>query len=286
MKKTSSHLVEKCRQLRQQDIPLGEIMKKTGLPKTTVYKHICNIPRSSSFKRKISKKVTEKLVKFNKSRKGKSALNRHPIKFKKWTPQLIMLVGHFIFDGEINNNGCVYSNRSEALIQRVEKLAKLVYKYPPKKIRVEKSNVIRISYHNVELAAFIKNKSRELLQYIQISPKKYKRQFLKSFFDDEGCINIYQNNRRVRGYQHDIKILKLIQNLLLDFNIKSVIENKQRELVIRRKENLKKFQKEINFSKGIYINPNRKNSVWKKKLEKRKILEKAIKSYQNLNRVY
>jgi len=262
-------------------------MEETGLPKTTVYGYIYDIPRSPHFERKIIKESTERIIKFNKSRKGKSALNRHPIEFNEWNPQLVMLVGHFIFDGEIKKNGCIYNNRSKKLIRRVKKLTKYVYKYPPKEMINEKSGVITISYFNVELSKLINQRSKELIEYIKSAPKEHKRIFLKSFFDDEGCISFYNNtNRKVKGYQYKIEILKLIQSLLLDFKIKSTIENQQREIVIRRKENLKKFQKEINFSKGIYMNPNRKNSVWKRKLEKREILKNAINSYQNLNRTY
>jgi len=42
-----------------------------------------------------------------------------------------------------------------------------------------------------------------------------------------------------------------------------------------------KFRDKINFLKGVYINPDRKNSIWKKKLEKREILDYTINSYQN-----
>ena len=103
--------------------------------------------------------------------------------------------------------------------------------------------------------------------------------FLQAFFDDEGCIYIYGNNRKIRGFQYNLEILKLVQNLLKSFSIKSRIEEKGKEIVISGKENLIKFRRGINFSKGIYINPERKNSIWKKKLEKRKILDKVINSY-------
>ena len=41
------------------------------------------------------------------------------------------------------------------------------------------------------------------------------------------------------------------------------------------------FQNEINFSHGLFINPNRKNGLWKYKITKKAILQKAISSYQN-----
>jgi len=72
----------------------------------------------------------------------------------------------------------------------------------------------------------------------------------------------------------------LVQKLLKDFDIESKIDNKYQEIIISRKPNIIKFRDKIDFSKGIYINPDRKNSIWKKKLEKREILNKIIDSYQ------
>jgi len=84
----------------------------------------------------------------------------------------------------------------------------------------------------------------------------------------------------VRGYQNDLDILELVQCLLKEFDIESRVDKKYKEIIISRKKNLIKFQKEINFSKGVYINPSRKNSIWKEKLEKREILAKMINSYE------
>jgi len=42
--KTRETTKEKCVRLRKQDKTLTEIMKKTGLPKTTIWYHIINIP--------------------------------------------------------------------------------------------------------------------------------------------------------------------------------------------------------------------------------------------------
>ncbi len=107
-----------------------------------------------------------------------------------------------------------------------------------------------------------------------------KRIFLQAFFDDEGCAHWRKNKRIVRGFQKNLKILDLVKRLLEDFNIKTTIDKKYKEIIIGRKENLIKFQKEINFSPGIFINPDRKNSIWKQKLEKRYILSEMINSYQ------
>ncbi len=56
---------------------------------------------------------------------------------------------------------------------------------------------------------------------------------------------------------------------------------KPNEVVIVGKENLIRFEREINFSPGVYMNGKRSNSRWKKHIEKRELLKRAIKSFKS-----
>lgn len=85
--------------------------------------------------------------------------------------------------------------------------------------------------------------------------------------------------RMVRGYQNDQSVLLIVRELLKNFKIESKLAGRN-EVVINGKENLIKFRDEINFSKGVRINPKRTNSLWKKNLEKRKLLDMAIASFK------
>ena len=206
---------------------------------------------------------------------------RKVLKPEGWSAELVSLVAHFMFDGEIKDkNGCVYQNRNIALINQVRSLMKKIFQLEPIVRFYPDTGVHRISYFYVDLADYMKRKSLELKRYLKDASLEEKRAFLRTFFDDEGSAYIWENNRKVRGYQHDLEILKLVQKLLEDFDIHSRIDKKYKEIVISKKENLIKFRDKINFSKGVYINPNRKNSIWKEKLQKRQILERAISSYQ------
>ena len=118
------------------------------------------------------------------------------------------------------------------------------------------------------IPSFILNGSREV-----------KSAWLKAFFDDEGSITFNKNKRMVRWFQHSVEILQIVKQLLTDLGIASKIDEKYFEIIISKKENLLKFQKIINFTQGLQVNGNRTNSIWKKDLEKRKILEMAINSY-------
>ena len=203
-------------------------------------------------------------------------------KFESWSKETALLVSHLLFDGEISHASCIYNNRSAALIKRVKNLMRSIYDFNPKEYINIETGVSRISYHNVALANYLKNKSEELLTQAPNLQLELKREILRAFFDDEGCMDFRPNtnSRRIRGYQKNIKILKLISTLLFDIGIESCFQ-KPNEVVISGKENLLKFQKEINFSRGVYINGNRTNSIWKKHLEKRDLLDKAIASFKS-----
>ena len=192
-----------------------------------------------------------------------------------WSPELIFITSHFMFDGLVKHGGCEYYNRNNYLIQEMRRRIQGLFAL---RSRIYKRDfgVKQIRYYYVELGDYMGKKASELLNYIKTSLPGEKKIFLKSFFDDEGSIHF--KKKLVRGYQHNLEILKLVQKLLNDFGIESKIDEKYKEIVISRKPNLIKFRDKINFSKGIYINPDRKNSIWKNKLEKREILNRIINS--------
>ena len=271
---------EKCIELRKLDRTLPEIMKITGRSKTSVHYHIKDIPLSLGKQHSIKINSGLRISAFSMARKGKSS--RQFRKFSKWSGDLVNLVSHLMFDGEIKHSGCVYNNRNQALLDKVEVFMKHTYEFKPIRYLNPLTGVGRISYFNVALAIYFKKKSTELLDKITRFPKPLKKEFLAAFFDDEGCIDfrIKRHLRRVRGYQKNVDILILIQKLLKDLSISSAI-HKPNEVVIMGKENLEKFKKEIGFSPGVYINGNRSNSIWKKSLEKRLLLNRAIDSFKS-----
>ena len=270
---------QQCINLRKKDCTLPEIMKITGRSKTSVYFHIKDIALSKKKQKEISENSRRRALQIAATRKGK-ALRPHRT-FDTWTPNRVLLVAHLIFDGELRRNTCGYSNRSRALIARVEMLFRETYSFVPSRHVNAQSGVHKIYYHNVGLGIFMLKKADELLKCAKQLSRDCQKEFIRAFFDDEGCMDFRpkENRRRVRGYQKDREVLVLIQRLLVNFQIASHIKDPN-EIVITGKENLKKFQKEINFSKGVRVNGKRTNNVWKKNIEKRELLDMAIKSFK------
>ena len=272
---------DKCIALRKQDHTLTEIVKITGRPKTSVYVHIHNIPLSPRRWKIIHAEQGAHIRAFALARKGKS--ERVFKRVSKWDTNLVFLASHFLFDGDLHGGSCNYHNRNDTLLQRVQDAMKKIYDFEPKRYQNPTTGVTRISYHNVALRIFFEEKSRQLLKEISTLSRELKRTFIQAFFDDEGCVDYrtHWNSRRIRGYQKNIGVLRIVQRLLRDFNIESRIQLPN-EIVIAHKSNLVKFQKEINFSPGVRINGGRSNSIWKESLEKRDLLDRAIDSYRPL----
>lgn len=271
---------KQCIDLRKKGYSIIEIMKMTGRAKSSIHVHIRDIPLNEDRKKQIRAASGNRIRVFAIARKGKSIRPFQP--FDDWSADTVLLIAHLLFDGEILRTRCVYNNRSEALIKCVEKLMHALYEFEPKRYLNQLTGVHRISYHNVTLGAYVEKKSVELLRTVKGMPLNLKREFVRAFFDDEGCIDYrpHESRRSVRGYQKDVRILKIIKILLADFNIvaKIVFPN---EVVIVGKENLMRFEREINFSHGVFMNGNRSNSRWKKHMEKRDLLRQAIASFKS-----
>ena len=257
---------QQCIELRKQDHTLPEIVAITGRPKGSIYFHVRGIPLSEEKRKEISATNAKRALRIAGSRKGVSS--RSFIRFFHWDKNLVLLVAHLLFDGEISSRTCAYNNRSLTLISRVEGLMRRLYVYEPKRRENVQTGVHRISYYNVALAAFMREKADALVREIVSLPRSYQCAFLRAFFDDEGCMDFRpkRNLRRVRGYQKDTSILILVRMLLKNFGISAIVQGKN-EVVIRGREDLSRFQKEINFSEGVRINGNRSNSIWKESLE-------------------
>ncbi|OHA97590.1 MAG: hypothetical protein A3C63_02355 [Candidatus Zambryskibacteria bacterium RIFCSPHIGHO2_02_FULL_39_82] len=272
-------VIDEIRGLRVSGFTLTEIVNHTKIAKSTILPYINNIPLSAYLKEKIRLAKLDGQRRGATSRRGISIKNYSFLTPEKWNVDMVNLVAHFLFDGSITRTSCIYYNRSEILVNMMACKMRDLLQVSDYKTYTTPEGVKRVSYHNVEIATFIRRKAGELLEYIPKDSREHKISFLKAFFDDEGSVGFSRKKRRVRGYQHSIEILTLIKGLLKDLDIESVIDNRNVEISITRKENLLKFQKLINFTPGLCVNGNRSNSVWKKDLEKREILQMAIGSY-------
>ncbi|MGC9599477.1 MAG: LAGLIDADG family homing endonuclease [Minisyncoccia bacterium] len=278
--KQSAETIERIKLLRQQGFTLGEIITETNIPKSTAFYHIKNLAKSNYLKGRLLAINRAKQKTLTDGRRGKSV---KPYSYRvplEWNAAFVGLVAHFMFDGEISRVSSIYNNRSRTLVNNVISLMDTVLGVSDYKLLRKPDGVLRVSYHHVEIAAFLRQKVRELLSYIRGGSYEEKTAFLKAFYDDEGNVTFTPRKRIVRGYQHSLEILQLVKELLADLGIASRMEARFYELCISRRADLLRFRDVINFSDGVCINGLRSNSVWKESLEKKEILERLINSYR------
>ena len=124
MKKYPLYLIEKIKMMRTEGKTLGDIVRATGLPKTTVYFHIRKIPKQFNLTKRLKEIIRVKNRKIGDAKRGKSFKIYPYKKPNMWTPDFVMLVAHLMFDGELKYASCVYNNRSQSLIDRFIRLMK------------------------------------------------------------------------------------------------------------------------------------------------------------------
>ncbi|MEW6008679.1 MAG: LAGLIDADG family homing endonuclease [Candidatus Omnitrophota bacterium] len=213
-------------------------------------------------------------------RKGKCLPGREIIKPNLWSNDLVHIIAHFMFDGRVSNDSCIYYSKDIYQINHMKQLLCKMFRAKPK-IQLRDNSVYGLTIYHVELAAYIRRRKEELFAYLNNGASKLeKRIFLKAFFDDEGNVFYRGDKRRVRGYQKSPMLLEQVRNLLSNFEIGSKINKDGTNIEVSGYCNLIKFANEINFSPKIYINPKRRNGIWKKRISKRRILSLLLKSYQ------
>lgn len=265
--------------LRQKGFSLNEISSNLNISKTTVHDWVSDkIILSEKAQARIAKRISDGIAKANYAKyegKYKGIYSKIVPKPRSWSNNLVSIVAHFMFDGGRQNDSYVYYNSSTGLVREVSEKVEEIFKLTPKR-RLTPEGVIRAIFFSMDFVRYLDRKIPYLIKYIPSARKEEKRAFLQAFFNDEG--NAFYDKKyghnRVRGYQKNTDILLIVKKLLREFEIESRIE--KNEIVISRKHDFKNFKKEINFSPYLFLNPKRKNSIWKRKISKRELLDMII----------
>ena len=271
--------IQKSKVLRRRGYSLNRIASEAGIPRSTIYWHVKNIALTPEQKDEIEKRRIELCARHPNARKGKCVAGRLVLKPEGWSEDLVHAFSHILFDGGIEKYGCAYYSSNISQIHHVEDLFKKVFGVTAR-IRKRNNGVFTLLASYIELADYARRKEKVLLEHIiDGASREEKRIFLQSFFDDEGSIYFNRGKRRVRGSQDSLPILRTVKKLLLEFGIGARIDESAKAIEVSGRQNIEMFKKEINFSGGVFINKDRKNSIWGRKIEKRQILSKAIGSY-------
>lgn len=280
MDKLKDKLVVECRRLRAKGYSFGEISSLTKIAKSTLYSYSKDIFLNAGQEQNIEVRRKAKCSSKPNLRKGKCLPGREIIKPESWSDKLVHVVAHYMFDGRIGEDGCIYYSKDKYQIEHMKSLIEGIFKAKPK-IHLRDNGVYGLVFYHVEYAKYIKSQQEKLFEYLNNgAPLPCKKEFLKAFFDDEGNVYYSKSTRRVRGYQKSRQRLESIKYLLSNFGVSGRINKDGTYIEIAGRGNLERFSQDINFSPKIYLNPKRKNSIWRKKISKRRLLKLSIDSYR------
>ena len=267
----------RCRALRYKGHSIGQIAKRLKLSESTVHWHVCDIhlTRAQRWQLRLQKRLL--MAQVNAKRRGIS-IRPQVFRTPDWSPALVHLVAHLNFDGRIDRYGCHYYNRSFSQVVHVKRLLQDLLGIQAK-LKRRNNGIWTVRFYNVEVAAWLGQKERELLTVVS-QQGGWQPQWLQALFDDEGHVHVAGHTRRVRASQDDPKVLQRAHEFLRTLGIQSRIDQAAQAVEITGRDNLTLFRDRINFSPHIYINPARKNGLVKQLVEKRTMLAFALDSYK------
>lgn len=268
---------QRCQSLRARGYSIAQIAKRLRLSKSTVHWHVHQIRLTDAQRENLRRQKRNLMVTVNARRRGKPM---RILQFRRplWSTDLVHLVAHLSFDGRVDRYGCCYYSRSHTQALHVTRLLEQLLDIKPS-VRQRSNGIWIVSCYHVGLAAWLLRKENELLTVIR-SRTDWQQQWLQALFDDEGHVYFSKHVKRVRASQRAPGILQHAQQFLRMVNIESWIDKRARAVEIRGRNNLFRFSKWINFSSGLAVNPARTNGLWSQPIEKRKLLDLALRSYK------
>lgn len=192
-------------------------------------------------------------------------------------------IAHSLFDGSVYRDRIVYYSSHLVLAQQFADDGNRLFRLKPRWLITEEG-VYRVIFYSRNLVDYVKTQQARLLARERGMNPHEQLILLQAFFDDEGSVafSIKSGKRKVRGYQKDQRIIRLIRQLLIEHGIEAGTENLNHcpEIVISRRENLERFAEKINFTPGVCFRALRSNSIYRIPTEKREVLKRALDSYQ------
>lgn len=124
----------------------------------------------------------------------------------EWTKDLAYAVGLIVADGSLSKDGrhIDLTSKDRDLIETFSKILHLTNKIGEKRVKTSSVNYYRVQMGNIQMYKFLlsiglmPNKST-IISEVKI-PKQFFRDYLRGYFDGDGCTYSYFDNRWKNSY--------------------------------------------------------------------------------------
>jgi len=209
-----------------------------------------NISVGSSYKYGSRYKLGKSTEKILKERIKKST--RKPIKLTPGlTLEKVRIIAHCMFDGSVRKGIISYSNTTKELIREFVRDMKIIYGvHPDRVIKKGKKTIVNYYYSEIidDLKKYAKSfstvsKVAAIPKQIMNATKEFKREFIRIFWEDEGCITIDGDIiGRIKSKKVRDQLIKLHKNLGIECTPYDCSDGAFGIYIIRNPTNLNKFK--------------------------------------------
>ena len=204
---------------------------------------------------------------------------------KSMNNDLAFLLGALVAEGSFHQKQILFNNQDPEFYRKVKNIIESQFAGVKLYERQIKGNCWELSLYHQRAVKFLENiglnnnvsSKKEIPFTILRSKKELIRQFLTGLFEGDGCVIVHKDKRH-NGKSIELaynsksqKLIEQLKTLLLNFGVVTSLPYKDKrnscyKLLVSGRENIQKFQKEINFFSGrkkaalaqiSTINPNR-----------------------------
>ncbi|MBI5332316.1 MAG: DNA repair and recombination protein RadA [Candidatus Aenigmarchaeota archaeon] len=135
------------------------------------------------------------------------------------SPELAMVAGYFIGDGNLEKTSIRFRDARKELLEYYSDLCQELFGISGNITKVKNKNAWTLSINAVAVRRLFKELRTIALETVSISPKSHVAAFIRGFVDAEGSVD--KSRPRITISQKDENVLKHLQLLLLRFGIRS-----------------------------------------------------------------
>lgn len=261
MKTLELSIVDMIKKLRLNGYSYKEIAKKFDISSSTTYKYCHKVILNQNGKMRLLNKKEINKNNFI----SNFATAREIIYPQRITDEFVRILGHCLFDGCVSDDQITYTNASKKLVNEFIRDMKFVFGVIPAKIETRKYmtpyyvvhyNYKKINDYLLKISSSFstsKNCSSKTINYVYKLDKHKISEFLKTFWDDEGCIKSCKDiTAKTKSKIVAYALRCLHKKIGIIVNIYWDSKNDAYEIyLVKNKNNLNIFRKLVGFPHGV-----------------------------------
>ncbi len=140
--------------------------------------------------------------------------------------EMATIFGYFLGDGNLEKRSLRFTEQRKEILEHYNEIIKYLFGISGKIKRVKGRDCFKLSVNSIHMMKMFKTMKENYMELVSKSPDHVVSAFIRGFADAEACVS--KERPRITIAQKNVQTIKLIQMLLLRFDIRSAIWNGKR----------------------------------------------------------